>query len=63
MNEIKVTNCHECPLAEWHEAIGYYNCNHPIGNKVNDELFTKQLPKDNIHESCPLKESSLIVTI
>lgn len=61
---IEITNCQECPFANNDNEFGYGNCN--LSSKLKKEIRLdgfEELPKDKIHDKCPLKENKIIFEI
>lgn len=57
---IKVSNCQECPFANFDNDYGYGDCN------ANHDIILnrwEELPKDKVHELCPLKNSNIEVSL
>lgn len=52
----KVTNCQSCPLCNNDNEYGYDRCNLDINIHMNK---FEQMPLENIHISCPLKENNI----
>jgi hypothetical protein len=67
MDEFIVTNCHKCPLAQFDDGLGYFQCNHPKGDIVNDKwefhYELSYLPKYDVHELCPLKKDDIKIKL
>lgn len=61
---IKVKSCGGCPFSR---IDGEYGDRCDISKKVNDSLLWfgsyKNLPRDKVHEFCPLKEKELRVKL
>lgn len=58
--EIKVDNCRECPFANNDNDYGYCDCN------ATDKIVLigfEELPKDKVHELCPLNAGDITVTL
>jgi hypothetical protein len=58
--KIKVTNCRECPFANNDNDYGYCDCN------ATDKIILirwEELPKDKVHELCPLKAGNIMVSL
>ena len=60
MITIKVNNCRQCPFVINDNDYGYCGCT--ITYKINLKRFD-ELPSDNVHELCPLKNNSYIVEL
>lgn len=58
MITIKVNNCRQCPFVINDNYFGYCGCN--ITDKIDLKRF-EELPSDNVHELCPLKNNSYTV--
>lgn len=57
--EIKVNNCQDCPFVNVDNEFGYDMCS------IKDIKLHKweELPKNNVHSECPLKEISITVKL
>ena len=59
--EIKVTNCWTCPFVNDDHKYGKTYC------QLNDDIVmpgaVEQMPKDKVHDDCPLKKSSYRVSL
>jgi hypothetical protein len=60
--KVLVKNCRECPLAQTHEIYGNNLCRHP-NEQLGLNPFTEELPKDTVHENCPLKQEPLTISL
>ena len=68
MTEFKVNNCHECPFCNNDNEYGHDSCNHPFNfdNAVYEgHPYNKfgEMPKDKVHDKCPLKDNPLTVAL
>ena len=57
---IEVSNCWECPFKEWDDCVGYNDCSlyNGDGYITGDKCGWTELPKDKVHDLCPLKKHS-----
>lgn len=59
MSLITVDSCMECPFVVYTRENGFCGCTVPkteVWVKENEEL-----PRDKVHEKCPLKSSDILV--
>lgn len=56
--KIKVTNCQECPFSNHDNEYGTDSCN--LDKSITEEIDL--LPKQTIHEKCPLRNESVKVS-
>lgn len=62
MREIKVTNCQECPFCNSDNEYGYDRCNLDIDIHVDNRGWDS-MPKDKVHDKCPLKIEVIKINI
>lgn len=61
MINISVYNCQTCPFVKNDNDYGFYGCN--ISDAVTNSLsHLEELPKNDIHKYCPLKNNDVVVT-
>ena len=58
-NIITVDNCFDCPFVSLDDYYGYTGC---TVIEVELEKYT-QLPDNEVHDNCPLKEKEFLVKI
>jgi len=67
MSEIKVKNCQECPFCEYHYddfALGdseLYICG--LLKYLNQDYFLEKEKLEEVHTTCPLKQSSYLIKL
>ncbi len=59
MEVINVKTCEDCPFANNDNEYGLDKCN----LKDVELIGREQLPKDNVHKDCPLKEKDFVVKL
>jgi hypothetical protein len=57
---MKVTNCQSCPFVCEDNEEGFIWCN--ISEEVEADRY-QQLPSDEVHELCPLKNGAVKVRL
>jgi hypothetical protein len=58
MKTIIVNNCQECPFCNNDNEYGYDCCN--LDQNIHTKAFD-QMPKEHVHEKCPLKQKEYII--
>lgn len=59
--EFKVTTCAQCPFSNSDCDYGLNACNHPE-SKLDLDTW-EQLPRDKVHNLCPLKDNNILVSL
>ncbi len=62
---LEIKSCYDCPFCNNDNEFGSDRCNlaSKLGKDINLLGNWEQLPQNNIHEDCPLKNRELLIKL